>query len=53
MNITTPLSPIGLVKELTNWAELFLVDQAAQAYYSYLIIYVCVGATEADSRGHT
>ena len=29
-----------------------VVDQAAQAYDIYLIIYVCVGITEADARGH-
>ena len=29
-----------------------VVDQAAQAYI-YLIIYVCVGITEADATGHT
>ena len=28
------------------------VDRAAQAYI-YLIIYVCVGTSEADARGHT
>ena len=34
-------------------ASVFVVDQAAQAYDIYLIIYVCVGITEADARGHT
>ena len=29
------------------------VDRAAQAYDIYLIIYVCIGATEADAREHT
>ena len=29
-----------------------VVDQAAQAYDIYLIIYVCVDITEADARGH-
>ena len=31
----------------------FVFDQAAQAYDIYLVIYVCVGSTEADVRGHT
>ena len=30
-----------------------VVDQAAQAYDIYLIIYVCVGTLEADARWHT
>ena len=34
-------------------SNVFVVDQAALAYDIYLIIYVCVGATEANARGHT
>ena len=34
-------------------SNIFVVDQAAQVYDIYLIVYVCVGATEADTRGHT
>ena len=33
-------------------SNIFVVDQAAQAYDIYLI-YACVGATEADTREHT
>ena len=29
------------------------VDQVEQVYNIYLIIYICVGATEADVRRHT
>ena len=32
---------------------MFDIDQASQAYEIYLIIYVCVGATYANARGHT
>ena len=32
-------------------SNIFVVDQAAQAYI--YLIYACVGATEADTRGHT
>ena len=39
------------VHGLCTW--IFVDDQAAQAYDIYLIIYVCVGITEADARGHT
>ena len=31
----------------------FVANQAGQAYDIYLIIYVCVGTTEANARGHT
>ena len=34
-------------------SNVFVVDQAAQAYDIYWIMYVCVGAAEADARGHT
>ena len=34
-------------------SNVFVVDQAAQSYDIYLIIYVYVGITEADARGHT
>ena len=34
-------------------SNVFVVDQAAQAYNIYLKIYVCVGITEADARGDT
>ena len=34
-------------------SNVFVVDQAALAYDIYLIIFVCVGATEADAREHT
>ena len=34
-------------------SNVFAVDQAAQAYDIYLIIYVCVGFTEANARGDT
>ena len=34
-------------------SNVFVVDQAAQAFDIYLIIYVRVGTTEADARGHT
>ena len=34
-------------------SNVFVVDQAAQAYDIYLTTYVCVGITEADARGHT
>ena len=34
-------------------SNVFIVDQAAQAYDIYLIIYVCASITEADVRGHT
>ena len=34
-------------------SNIFVVDQDAQAYDIYLIIYVCVVNTEADARGHT
>ena len=53
MYITSPLSPVGLVKESTNGVECFVVDRDAQAYDIYLIIYACVGVTEADPREHT
>ena len=33
-------------------SNVFVVDQAAQAYDIYLI-YVCVSMTEADGTGHT
>ena len=44
---------IELVNESTNGVNVFVVDQAPQAYDIYLIIYVCVGTTEAGARGHT
>ena len=34
-------------------SNIVAVDEAALAYDVYLIIYVCVGASEADARGHT
>ena len=34
-------------------SNFFVVDQAARAYYIYLIIYLCVGATETDTKEHT
>ena len=51
--ITSPLSPVGLEKNQQMVPNVFGVDQAAQAYDIYLIIYACVGVTEANARGHT
>ena len=34
-------------------SNVIVVDQVAQAYNIYLIIYACAGITEADTRGHT
>ena len=34
-------------------ANVSVVDQAVQEHDIYLTIYVCVGITEADARGHT
>ena len=34
-------------------SNVFVVDQAAQAYDIYLIIYVSVGFMEANARGDT
>ena len=34
-------------------SNVFVVDQAAQVYDIYLIIYVLVGITEADATRHT
>ena len=48
----TPPSPVGLVKDQQMLSNILVVDQAAQVYDIYLI-YVCVGATEADAKGHT
>ena len=33
-------------------SNVFFANQSAQAYEIYWIIYVCVGATEEDGRGH-
>ena len=33
--------------------NVFVVVQVAQVYGIYLIIYVCIGTTEADAKGHT
>ena len=38
------------VHGLCTW--IFVVDQAAQAYDIYLIIYVCVGIMEAYATEH-
>ena len=35
------------------WSNAFASDQAMQEYNIYLIIYVCVGPTEANVRGYT
>ena len=51
MYFTSPLSPVGLVKCQQMVSNVFAVDQAVWAYDIYLI-YACVGATEADARGH-
>ena len=48
----TPPSPVGLVKDQQMLSNILVVDQAAQVYDIYLM-YVCVGATEADAKGHT
>ena len=34
-------------------SNVFVVDQAAQAYGIYIITYACVGVTAADARGHS
>ena len=34
-------------------SNVFVVDQAAQVYTIYSIIYVCVGTAVADATGHT
>ena len=54
MHITLLLFPVGLEKDQQLVSNVFFVDcKAAQTYDTHLIIYVCVGTTETDDRGHT
>ena len=45
--------PLYWKKNQQMMSNVFAVDRAAQAYNIYLIIYVCVGTTEADTIGNT
>ena len=44
--------PFDWKKNQQMVSNVFVVDQSAQTHF-YLIIYVCVGITEADARGYT
>ena len=44
--------PLDWKKNQQMVSNVFVVDQAAQAYNIYLIIYVCVGTTEVVAREH-
>ena len=49
----SPRSRVGLEKDEQMVSNAFVVDEAAQAYNIYLIIYVCVGTRKADARDYT